>query len=275
VTAFRRGLSLVELLVVIGILGVLIGLLMPAIARMRVSAHKTACLNNLKNQALATLAFEQGFGKLPPGAIAGPFEPLGVPENCNHGVYACLIGYFTSATLAAEYSWAFDCAAEENQSIARMRIGSLQCPGAKANLNEVFEADDEGNIVRFGAGSHYGPLQPSSIFIDLGWSEPETKCDGALPANHMNRLVDIKDGASNTILFTEQGDRGAAWVGPSTLASAREVLSGGRAGGGPHPGGFTAAFCDASACFLSQNIDFRVLAAMCTAAGGETIGSDQ
>src|SRR5262245_17687365 len=180
---------------------------------MRLTAQRTACLNNLKNQALAALAFEQEIGKMPPGAIAGPFEPLGVPDNCNHGVYACLISYFTSATLAAEYSWTLDCTSEENQSIARMRIGALQCPGAKSNLNEVFVADDDGNVIRFGAGSHYGPLQASNIFIDLGWSEPDTKSDAALPINCMNRLIDIKDGASSTILFTEQGDRSAAWVG--------------------------------------------------------------
>lgn len=80
----RMGFTLVELLVVIGITGVLVGLLLPAVQQARESARRTRCANNLKQMILATHAFEAAHGGFP-RASAG----RSLPETFNFTSLHC------------------------------------------------------------------------------------------------------------------------------------------------------------------------------------------
>ncbi|MBA4065097.1 MAG: prepilin-type cleavage/methylation domain-containing protein [Isosphaera sp.] len=79
----RRGFSLVELLVVIGVVGVLVGLLLPAVQRVRASAVRTACQNNLKQVGVALYAYESARGRFPPEGSPAPPPGGGFAPNPN------------------------------------------------------------------------------------------------------------------------------------------------------------------------------------------------
>jgi prepilin-type N-terminal cleavage/methylation domain-containing protein/prepilin-type processing-associated H-X9-DG protein len=243
----RSGFTLIELLVVIAIIAVLIGLLLPAVQKVRESASRTSCQNNLKQLGLAMHMYYNVNSAFPP-AFAKP---------SNYGWGTWLLPF-------VEQNGLFD---SMNPYATTLAVNAQ----TTTNLSVFNCASDR----RMASNPNYSGYAKSNYVV----SEQVSDGGSAITTN------DIPDGLSNTLMIGERdtiNQIGAVWAGRDTKPPAIGVASViGRptwpintayAGGTPccagdtplgcthyawssmHRGGANFAFCDGAVRFLNQGL---------------------
>jgi prepilin-type N-terminal cleavage/methylation domain-containing protein/prepilin-type processing-associated H-X9-DG protein len=297
----RTAFTLIELLVVIAIIGVLVGLLLPAVQKVREAAARAKCQNNLKQIGLAFHNYESANGGFSPCCLMNTGQPVG------WGYF--ILPFIEQQNLYSLYNLNFpfyDMMSSSNQMVANTPIPTFNCPSAPTVNGPYTGMYMNGSMMVMGQAF---PADYSSILgVDqslanyLGLST--TSLGGALQPDFKMKITSIMDGTSNTMLIKEiagkaelyrdQKDTGTqlsgnyggygGWCDPTSSCS---MMFGSSADGLTTPGtchtncsndyGFNSfhsnganhVFCDGSVRFISASVDIRIICSLITRQGGE------
>lgn len=190
----RSGFTLIELLVVIAIIAILIGLLLPAVQKVREAAARMTCQNNMKQLALACHNYESANGVLPPYAVGTPSE---------YGSVHYLI------LPSIEQDNLFRQGNGISFNVRTIGVKTFVCPTDPTVQGTQFGGDAvAANVNRTSAGGvPYG-----AATYAYNASVGTASMTNGHPTRGNATLIGITDGTSNTVLFAER----MAWcTGPN------------------------------------------------------------
>ncbi len=213
----RSAFTLIELLVVIAIIAILIGLLLPAVQKVRSSAARMSCQNNMKQVALAIHNYENANGKLPHSKRTAPPQRSWAPD---------VLPYLEQGNLVSEVNYnlaenwwrstTYAGVPIPNSATVQKHIKVFNCPSTpeQNRMQNKTEAAPEQN--KTGACGDYFIVEGVSAAInnDLGSAVYPSGVKGMMSAfPESTTIVGATDGSSNTILLGECAGREDVWRG--------------------------------------------------------------
>lgn len=179
-----RGFTLIELLVVIAIISVLVALLLPAVQQAREAARRVQCKNNLVQIALALHNYEMCYERLPPGCVNATGPILSRPEGYHVSWTVRLLPYLDQEGAYQLFDFKKS-VYDQDAKLARLFLPVYRCPSDLEMIGQAFHSNY--------AGCHSGTAAPINA-----------NNDGVLYLNSSLPMREIRDGATNTILFGER-----------------------------------------------------------------------
>jgi prepilin-type N-terminal cleavage/methylation domain-containing protein/prepilin-type processing-associated H-X9-DG protein len=198
----RIGYTLIELLVVVAIIAVLVGLLLPAVQKVRASAQRISCASQMRSISLATLGYHDVHERFP-----ASFQPNLVPGDYYHLSWlARLTPFFEQSHLWNQIERDYAANAIPFRSPRHQAIGlkvhPLQCP-----------SDPVANLVWQSSNSSLPtPIAFTSYMGNLGLSYRQQ--NGVIVLGQRVTMTGITDGSSQTLLLVERvpsADRNFGW----------------------------------------------------------------